>query len=182
MTPSATAELTFANGLGQTTTTYGNYTGLGEPQHIAGPNGDATDYVYDARGRMQTKTTYPNGTAATWQYTYDGFGLLYTQTAPDNEVTTWNRYAEMRVKTIPHNDKDGTSTETFGYDPNDDVTSHIVTRGERHLPFRKCALTDALGRLYTRSRVQHGQTLTYGYDGAAGNSVTGHRRRGTQHG
>jgi len=157
-----------ANGLGQTTT-YSNYNGLGEPQHIVGPNGDATDYVYDARGRVQTKTTYPNGTAAHWQYTYDGFGLLYTLTTPDNEVTTWNRNAVMRVQTITHNDKDGTSTETFGYDPNGDVTSHVVTRGGV-TSLAESALYDALGRLYQKQG-QHGQLLTYGYDGN-GNVLT----------
>lgn len=159
---------TFANGLGQTTT-YSNYNGLGEAQHIVGTNGDATDYVYDARGRIQTKTTYPNGTAASWQYTYDGFGLLYTLTTPDNEVTTWNRDAEMRIKTITHNDKDGTSTETFGYDANSDVTSHVVTRGGV-VSLAEGAQYDALGRLYQKQG-QHGQTLTYGYDGN-GNVLT----------
>jgi len=158
----------FANGLGQTTT-YSNYNGLGEAQHIVGPNGDATDYVYDARGRIQTKTTYPNGTAATWQYTYDGFGLLYTLTTPDNEVTTWNRNALMRLKTITHNDKDGTSTETFDYDSNDDVISHVVTRGGV-TSLAESTLYDALGRVYQKQG-EHGQTLTYGYDGN-GNVLT----------
>ncbi|MGH8158506.1 MAG: hypothetical protein ACREPQ_10330 [Rhodanobacter sp.] len=158
----------FANGLGQTTT-YSNYNDLGEPQHIVGPNGNATDVVYDARGRIQTKTTYPNGTAADWQYTYDSFGLPATLTTPDNEVTTWNRDAEMRVRTITHNDKDGTSTETFGYDPNEDVTSHVVTRGGA-TSLSESALYDALGRLYQKQG-QHGQTLTYRYDGN-GNVLT----------
>ena len=152
----------FTNGLGQTTT-YGNYNGLDEVGHVVGPNGDVTDYTYDARGRMSSKTTYPNGTAATWHYAYDGFGLLYTLTAPDNQVTTWNRDAEMRVKTITHNDKDGTSTESFGYDPNGDVTSDVVTRGS-DVGKSETFLYDARGRLYQK-RGNHGQTLTYGYDG-----------------
>lgn len=157
-----------ANGLGQTTT-YSNYNGLGEPGHVVGPNGDAHDVVYDARGRVQTKTTYPNGTAATWQYGYDGFGLLSTLTTPDNEVTTWNRDAVMRVRTITHNDKDGASTETFGYDANSDVTSHVVTRGGV-TSVAESTLYDALGRVYQKQG-QHGQTLTYGYDGN-GNVLT----------
>jgi YD repeat-containing protein len=90
-------------------------------------------------------------------------------TTPDNEVTTWNRDAEMRVKTITHNDKDGTSTETFGYDANNDVTSHVVTRGGV-TSLAEGALYDALGRLYQKQG-QHGQTLTYGYDGN-GNVLT----------
>ena len=150
------------NGLGQTTT-YSNYTGLGEPQQVTGPNGDTTNYTYDARGRVVTQTTHPNGTAATWSYTYDGFGLLATETTPDNEVTTWARDPEMRVRTITHNDKDGTSTETFGYDPMSDVTSHVVARGGV-TALSESAIYDALGRLYQKQGA-HGQTLTYGYDG-----------------
>ncbi|MFA6231187.1 MAG: hypothetical protein WC617_13590 [Rhodanobacter sp.] len=152
----------FTDGLGHTTR-YSNYNGLGEVGEVIGPNGDETDYVYDARGRVSTKTTHPNGTAATWQYAYDGFGLLYTLTTPDNEVTTWSRDAEMRVNTITHNDKDGTSTETFGYDSNGDVTRHVVTRGGV-TSLAENALYDALGRLY-QTQGNHGQTLTYGYDG-----------------
>ncbi|MBB5360409.1 YD repeat-containing protein, partial [Rhodanobacter sp. ANJX3] len=152
----------FADGLGHTTT-YSNYNGLGEVQHVVGPNGDATDYTYDARGRLSTKTTYPYGIKGSWTYTYDGFGLLYTLTTPDNEVTTWNRNAEMMVQTITHNDKDGTSTETFGYDPKGDVTSHVVTRGS-DVGLKETANYDALGRLYQKTG-NNGQMLTYAYDG-----------------
>lgn len=152
----------FADGLGHTTT-YSNYNGLNEVQHVVGPNGDATDYTYDARGRIATKTTHPYGIAGTWTYTYDGFGLLYTLTTPDNEVTTWNRNAEMMVQTITHNDKDGTSTETFGYDPKGDITSHVVTRGS-DVGLSETAQYDALGRLYQKIG-NNGQTLTYAYDG-----------------
>lgn len=158
----------FADGLGHTTT-YSNYNGLNEVGHVVGPNGDATDYTYDARGRISTKTTYPYGIAGTWTYTYDGFGLPYTLTTPDNEVTTWNRNAEMMVQTITHNDKDGTSTETFGYDPNGDVTSHLVTRGS-DVGLSETAQYDAVGRLYQKSG-NNGQTVTYGYDGN-GNVLT----------
>ncbi|MBB6243640.1 YD repeat-containing protein [Rhodanobacter sp. MP1X3] len=158
----------FADGLGHTTTN-SNYNGLNEVQHVVGPNGDATDYTYDTRGRIATKTTHPYGVAGTWTYTYDGFGLLYTLTTPDNEVTTWNRNAEMMVQTITHNDKDGTSTETFGYDPNGDVTSHVVTRGS-DVGLSETAQYDALGRLYQKIG-NNGQTVTYGYDGN-GNVLT----------
>ena len=152
----------FANALGQTTT-YSNYNGLGEVGRIVGPNGDTTDYTYDARGRVATKTTYPNGAAAVWNYAYDGFGLLANVSAPDNEVTTWSRNAEMQVTSVTHNDKDGTSTESFGYDANGDVTSDVVARGA-DVGKSETYLYDALGRLYQKGG-NHGQTLTYGYDG-----------------
>jgi len=151
-----------SDGLGHTTT-YGNYNGLGEPQTVTGPNGDVTNYTYDARGRVVTKTTHPNGSAATWTYGYDGFGLLASVSAPDDEMTTWNRDAEMRVTTMTHNDKDGTSTETYGYDANNDVTSKTVSRNGTGT-YSTSATYDALGRPY-QINGNHGQQLTYSYDG-----------------
>lgn len=152
-----------SNGLGQTTT-YSNYTALGLVGHVVGPNGDAIDYTYDARGRLATKTTHPSGTAATWTYTYDGFGLLYIQTGPDGQVTTWNRDpSSMRVTSITHNDKDGTSTESFGYDANGDVIQHSITRSGT-VGLAETYHYDALGRVYQKIG-QNGQSLTYAYDG-----------------
>ena len=152
-----------SNGLGQTTT-YSNYNGLGEVGHVVGPNGDVTDYTYDPRGRMATKTTHPNGSSATWTYAYDGFGELYSVTGPDGQVTTWNRDpTTMRVMSITHNDKDGTSTESFGYDANGDVTSHTIARGSTTALIETYTY-DALGRVYQKFG-QHGQSLTYAYDG-----------------
>jgi YD repeat-containing protein len=151
-----------ANGLGQTTT-YSNYNGLGEAGHVVGPNGDVTDYVYDARGRVYTKTTYPNGTAATWTYSYDGFGLLASELTPTGGTTTWNRDAEMRVTSIVRNDKDGTSTESFGHDANGDITSHTVSRNGT-TSLSETLIYDALGRVYQRLGM-HSQQLTYAYDG-----------------
>lgn len=151
-----------ANGLGQTTT-YSNYNALGEPGHVVGPNGDATDFTYDARGRSLSRTTYPNGNAATWTYTYDQFGLVNSQSDPDGEVTTWNRNAEGVLQTITHNDKDGASTTTFGRDAMGDVTSYSLTRSG-NVGFSWTASYDELGRLY-QAFGNHGQVSTYSYDG-----------------
>jgi YD repeat-containing protein len=152
-----------SNGLGQTAA-YSNYNALGKVGHVVGPNGDATDYTYDARGRVAAKTIYPNGSAATWTYTYDGFGLLYTQTGPDGQVTTWNRDpSSMRVTSVTHNDKDGTSTENFSYDANGDVLEDKVVRGSS-VGLDQVFHYDALGRVYQKIG-QNGQSLTYAYDG-----------------
>jgi len=152
----------FTNGLGQATT-YGNYNGLGQPGTVAGPNGDVVNYTYDARGRVASKTTHPNGGSATWSYGYDGFGLLASVSAPDGQVTTWNRNQVMQVTSIVHNDKDGASTESFQYDANGDVTQHTIARGGTNNLVEN-ATYDGLGRIYQRLG-QHGQSLTYAYDG-----------------
>ena len=153
---------TFTNGLGQTTT-YSNYNGLGQARHVVGPNGDTVDYTYDARGRLVTTTSYPNGSAATWIYTYDGYGLPFTLTSPDGQVTTWNRDGRLWMSSITHNDKDGTSTQNFSYDANGDVLQRTVSRNGVNT-LVDTAHYDALGRLY-QNVGQHGQSLTYMYDG-----------------
>ena len=150
------------DGLGHVTN-YSGYNALGEVGKVVGPNGDETDYTYDARGRVATKTAHPNGATATWTYGYDGFGLLAQVSAPDGEVTTWSRDAEKRVKTITHNDKDGTSTETFAYDANGDVTSDVIARGS-DVGKSTSYVYNALGEVY-QVKGSHGQVLTYGYDG-----------------
>lgn len=152
----------FANGLGQTTS-YSNYNGLGEPGAITGPNGDTVNFTYDARGRVWTKTTHPNGGSATWTYGYDGFGLLASLSGPDGQVTTWNRNQFMQVMSINHNDKDGASSEGFLYDTNGDVIKHAVARAGT-ATFIESFAYDDLGRVYQRLG-QHGQSLTYAYDG-----------------
>ncbi len=152
----------FKNGLGQTTT-YGGYNGLGQPESSVGPNGDRTTYRYDARGRVETKTTNPNGSPATWTYAYDGFGLLSSLAGPDGQITTWNRDARMWVSYITHNDKDGTSTESFNYDADGNVLQRTVTRGNV-VGLTENFHYDALGRLLQKVS-QNGNTETYGYDG-----------------
>lgn len=151
----------FSNGLGQTTT-LSNYTGLGDPRHAVGPNGNVTDATYDERGLLLTKTTYPNGTVATWNYHYDKFSQLDNESSPDGEVVHWNRNDEGVLQTITHNDKDGTSTETFVYDANGDVLSDVVTRGSV-VGMSKHVSYDELGRVHQRTG-NNGQSLTYAYD------------------
>jgi YD repeat-containing protein len=152
-----------ANALGHAKT-YSNYNALGEPRKMVGPNGDETDYTYDERGRIVTKTTHPNGGSALWAYDYDGFGLPASETDPDGKVTLWNRdTTTMRVSTIVRTDKDGNSTETFGYDANGDVISDVIQRGS-DVGLSESASYDGLGRLHQKTGM-HGQVLTYGYDG-----------------
>ncbi|PMQ04531.1 putative deoxyribonuclease RhsC [Dyella sp. AD56] len=150
------------NGLGQRTI-YTNYNALGQVGYVQGPNGNVTEYTYDARGRIATQTTHPNGTTATWAYAYDGFGLPASITGPDGQVTTWTRDARMWVSRITHNDKDGTSNETFDYDASGNVLQRTVARGGA-VGLMETFHYDALGRLYQKVG-QSGQTLTYAYDG-----------------
>lgn len=157
-----------ADGLGHTTT-YGNYTALGKPQHIVGPNGDVTDFTYDARSLTTSVITYPNGVAATTQYQYDVFGTVNKVTTPDGQITQYNRDAYGMLRTVNYNDKDGASTATYGYDAMGDVTSYALARGGT-TALSWTASYDELGRLYTKLG-NHGQSLAYTYD-LSGNTKT----------
>lgn len=150
-----------ADGLGHTTTN-GNYTALGKPQHIVGPNGDVTDFTYDARSLTTSVTTYPNGVPATTQYQYDIFGAVSLVTSPDGQITQYNRDAYGMLRTVNHNDKDGASTATYGYDAMGNVTSYALARGST-TALSWTASYDELGRLYTKLG-NHGQSLAYTYD------------------
>jgi len=161
--------VSMANGLGQAIT-YSNYNALGEPGTVVGPNGDRIDYTYDARGRVVSEITHPNGSTATWSYTYDGFGLPATQTDPDGKVTMWHRDGTtMRVDVVARTEKDGDSTETLSYNANGDVTSDVVQRGS-DVGLSLHTSYDALGRRYQTTGM-HGQLETYSYD-ANGNVVS----------
>lgn len=84
---SSSGDLTsVVNSLGQTVT-YSTYNGLGEPGHVVGVNGAATDYTYDAQGRVINVRTYPNGVAANVAYGYESTsGLLLSIGTPDRDV------------------------------------------------------------------------------------------------
>ncbi|WP_407354672.1 RHS repeat-associated core domain-containing protein [Luteimonas sp. R10] len=84
------------NGLGQQAI-YQNYNALGLPGKITGPNGDVTEYTYDARGRVTRQRTYPNGVAAYTTYAYDGVGSLARVTLPDGHYREYAYAANRRL-------------------------------------------------------------------------------------
>ena len=62
---------------------YANYNELGRPGRITGINGDVTEYVYDARGRVTAEKRIVGGVTHATAYAYDGFGRLALVTTPD---------------------------------------------------------------------------------------------------
>lgn len=84
------------NDLGHATS-YSSYNMLGLPGRITGPNGDMTDYVYDARGRITTQKRWINGLWQTRAYTYDGFGRLASAQRPDGQVRNFEYDAAWRL-------------------------------------------------------------------------------------
>lgn len=94
------------------TETYGNYSGLGLPGSITGPNGDETDYVYDARGREVDKQTHRNGGSQDTHYEYDGFGRLSRVTQPDGQTHSYQYDVAGRLLSEYQPEPGGTFAQT----------------------------------------------------------------------
>ena len=76
--------LTIKNSLNQTIT-YSSYNGLGRPGRVVGINGDITDYVYDARGRVIAVKPTVNGVVQTATTYYDAMGNVALTIDPDGQ-------------------------------------------------------------------------------------------------
>ncbi|TXH67914.1 MAG: hypothetical protein E6Q88_10285 [Lysobacteraceae bacterium] len=91
--------LSVSNSLGHTTT-YSNHNGLGQPGRIVGPNGDTTDYIYDAQGRTLTERHWIAGAAADSSYAYNAQGLVASVTMADGAVTYYEYDSAQRLTRI----------------------------------------------------------------------------------
>lgn len=180
-----------SNSLGHATT-YSNHNGLGQPGRVVGPNGAITDYTYDARGRILTKTDVIGGVANTASYEYDARGRLKTTTTPDGISVASTYDVQDRLVTVSKTRayEDGmpdttneTLTEkiTYAYNANSNPLSEVVEatyRGKmfdedlgRPLNFSSTTTHlqrfvdyDELGRPRAK-RGNNGQSIRYTYDG-----------------
>jgi len=76
--------LSIKNGLNHTTS-YTGHDGNGLPGSVTGPNGDVSEYVHDAQGRVVTFRTKYNGSTQNYTYAYNGDGNLSGMTLPDGQ-------------------------------------------------------------------------------------------------
>jgi RHS repeat-associated protein len=76
---------------------YSNHNGLGQPGRVTGVNGDITDYVYDAQGRIVTVRRWIAGVAADTTYAYNAQSLLVSVTAADSAVTNYEYDTARRL-------------------------------------------------------------------------------------
>lgn len=106
-TYSATGDLlSVENGLGHRTV-YSGHNARGQPGRIVGPNGDATEYTYDARGRIVEVRAIVGGIAQRSRYTYDGAGRLASVTDPDGVTQTYVYDAAGRLLRTYRPDPEG---------------------------------------------------------------------------
>lgn len=122
------------NGLGHVVT-YSGHNGLGLPGRRVGANGDVTDYIYDALGRVTKIRSYPNGVAADITYTYTAAQLASVQT-PDGQTRTREYDAAWRVIRESELEPTGTYAVTrYIYNNASLVTSVVTERtGEPDAP------------------------------------------------
>lgn len=84
-----------------------------------------TDYVYDARDRLQTETTGSNVTS----YTYDANGSQVTKDAPGADIETYNWDARNRLSGATINRAGTTTNTSYKYDDSgirSEVTENAV--------------------------------------------------------
>lgn len=147
--------------------TYSNYTAMGLPGRITGPNGSITDFTYNAGNDVLTRSNVIGGAAQTTTYTYDSRGRVTGVTTPDGVTTTYGYDALDRrtyqSRTSAYEDgipetTDETLTErvNYTYNLNSDVTATEVKsiyRGKEFDP--------DLGKvLHLNSTVTQYQTFT----------------------
>jgi len=115
------------NALGHITT-FDSYDANGRLLQMTDPNGLATSYGYDLRGRVLTTTlTPPAGAARVTTNTYDAAGQLKTVTTPDGMMLTYDYDAAHDLMSITDNfgnrieygyDGRGNRKDEDTYDPN----------------------------------------------------------------
>ena len=150
------------------------------------PNGQATDYGYDAGGRL-TRVRYPDGSEVA--FTYDELGNLYSMSDATGE--TAYRYDElsrltavtlangMKVRTVYGEGEDDSrqvvypdgSRATYRYDVAGRIVSVADSNGTTEFAYNK------VGELVER-RLANGLTSRYRYDGAGRPVAAEHRLNG----
>jgi len=92
--------ISIGNSLGHQTI-FSNHNGLGQPGRVMGINGDLTDYLYDARGRVSRIRSYPDGTtAADTTYVYGANGLVSSITTAEGVTTNYAYDIQLRQTSL----------------------------------------------------------------------------------
>lgn len=120
--------ISVTNSLGHATT-YGDYSGLGEPGRITSVVGGISTITRDARGRLLSRREPAGSGWATSSATYDGTGNLASVTQPNGVATYFSYDAARRLVTEVRSLGDGTYAWTkHSYDAGSNRTRTEVTR------------------------------------------------------
>ena len=131
--------LSIRNSLNHTVST-SNYNALGLPGRVVGANGAITDFTYDPRGRVQTRTEHINGSTATTTFEYDAHGRTKRVTHPDGKIYQYSYSVHGKPSSVTttrpaelaelFNNADGLVTElsTIGYDNFGAPTAYLTEK------------------------------------------------------
>ena len=102
--------------------------GTGQPTKILDANSVETDFVYDNRNRLTSKTVKA-GTNEVTTYSYIGSGQPHVVTLPDSSTITYAYDNAQRLTTTTN-----TAGETINYtlDAKGDITAYAVKDFRRH--------------------------------------------------
>jgi YD repeat-containing protein len=153
------------NALGQTTGVT-KHTPGGYPQTVTDTNGVQTQFTYDARLRLLSRTTVTAGGKLTTSYTYDANGNLLTKTLPDGSALTNSYDAAHRLTGVT--DLLGQSV-AYTLDALGNTTLLNVSSSGKKVQRTRSGGFDALGERITDTGGA-GQKTVFAYD-ANGNPV-----------
>ena len=145
------------------TITINTTNGTGQPTKITDANSVETDFVYDNRNRLTSKTVKATPSNEVTSYTHIGSGQPHVVTLPDSSTITYGYDNAQRLTTITN-----TAGETINYTLNaaGKPTSTTIKDSGSTTKQSWTATYDVLGDMLTRvGSAGATQTTTYSYDG-----------------
>jgi len=115
------------------------------------PNGHHTGYTYDANGYLASTTTQLGHKT---QWAYDALGLQTSRTDAMGRITYYTPDAWERVTTLTY---PNSTTRTYGYDPNGNLTSFTDSIGTTNRSY------DADNRLLVET-LNNARVVSHAYD------------------
>lgn len=144
-------------------TTINTANGTGQPTQITDPNSVVTNFVYDNRNRLTSKTVVASPSNEVTSYTYIGSGQPYVVALPDSSTITYTYDNAQRVTKVAN-----TATESINYtlDAMGDTTALALKDSGGTTKKSWTATYDVLGDRLTLVGSGGGtQTTNYAYDG-----------------
>jgi RHS repeat-associated protein len=145
------------------TITINTANGTGQPTKITDANSVETDFVYDNRNRLTSKTVKATPSNEVTSYTHIGSGQPHVVTLPDSSTITYGYDNAQRLTTITN-----TAGETINYTLNaaGKATTTTIKDSGGTTKQSWTATYDVLGDMLTRvGSAGATQTTTYSYDG-----------------
>jgi RHS repeat-associated protein len=161
---------TVTNPLGHKTT-YSGYNGLGLPSRVVDENDVITDYVYDAKGNLQSTTQYLTNGNRTTSFTFDHDRNVTDIAMADGHVSRSRYTASGRLQSTGNTQNEFVSltfdiasrTSSIASSRNAPSFNGSVPVANAAGQFTATKKLDSLGRSLTEPK-NYGQQVTYGYD------------------